>query len=140
MPLVGLQHWWLWNGCPLTIPGARNIPTSLTFLHPPLIPPPHRASSQGCLTGCHKTGKQKLQHAFFRQAGTSTKAKANTTEIELKWLQMHIFNEAKKTTSMICTPNFTFFISSKKLFYLSNHMLFYLSNHRNLFYLSNHIN
>ena len=37
----------------------------------------------------------------------------------------------KKTISMICTPNFTFFISSQKLFYLSNHMLFYLSNHRN---------
>ena len=62
---------------------------------------------------------------------TSTKAEANTTEFELKWLQMHIFNFAKKTISMICTPNFTFFISSQKLFYLSNHMLFYLSNHRN---------
>ena len=64
--------------------------------HPPLIPPPHRATSQACLTGCHKTSKQKLQHAYFRQAGTSTKAEANTTEFELKWLQMHIFNFAKK--------------------------------------------
>ena len=44
---------------------------------------------------------------------------------------MHIFNFAKKTISMICTPNFTFFISSQKLFYLSNHMLFYRSDHRN---------
>ena len=61
---------------------SPSLATSLSFLHPPLIPPPDRATSQPCLTHCHKIGKQKLQHAFFRQAN-STKAKANTTEFEL---------------------------------------------------------
>ena len=102
----------------LTIPGARHIPTSLLLLHPPLIPPPHRAPSQASLTGCQQTGKQKLQHAFCRQAGTSTKQKANKTEFEL-WSNGCRFTfcifETKKhkkpsPCTIILTSKFIFFI------------------------------
>ena len=94
---------------------TRNIPTSLSFLHPPLIPPPdwlpqnRQAKTATCL----------LQASWNQH---KSRGKHNRVWAVVKWLQMHTFNFAKKTTSsMICTPNFTFFISSQKFFCLFNH-------------------